>query len=350
MNEVYPWHHEFCLYCLTERESGRAVLLAPLRVTVKDYAVPGGLTIGSVSHPENYAGMAFVSDPGGPGLDVLLTALFKHLRQGDGMNRPFCAVRLWPIESGSELAFVVRRALHRAGFMVQEYGNSHNRYENTKGLSYEAYFRLRSANSRYSIVRRRRALSNAGSVEFALYRDETNLEQAIADYANVARASWKEPETMISEETLQLIRLAARKGVLRLGILHFEGSAVAAQFWIVSSGTAHCARLAYLDTCKHLAVGTVLTDHMIAHLLDHEHVDKIDFGYGNEDYKGSWMKDTREYSGFLAFNPKTRLGFYHGTRHIVGRPLKRFVKRCTHWLTTHHLVPFQKERSAQHEA
>lgn len=335
MNEVYPWHHEFCLYCLSERETGRTVLLAPLQVTFRDYAVPGGLTIGSISHPENYATAAFIFNPTGPDLEVLLTTLFQHLARGCGMDRPFCAVRLWPFESGSKLSAVVRQALHHAGFWTQEYDKSLNRYEDTKGLSYEAYFKLRSANMRYGITRRRRALSKAGLVKFALYSDETNLDQAIADYADVARASWKEPETMISAETLQLIRLAARKGVLRLGILRFEGPAVAVQFWIVSSGVAYCTRLAYRDTCKHLAVGIVLTDYMIAHLLDHEHVDKIDFGYGHENHKAGWMKGSRQYSGVLAFNPKTRQGLYHGIRHLAGRPLKHFIKQGLYWFTKH---------------
>ncbi|MFT3847229.1 MAG: GNAT family N-acetyltransferase [Propionivibrio sp.] len=333
MNEIYPWHHQFRLYCVTESKTGRAVLLAPLRVTVTDYAVPGGLTIGSVSHPENYASVAFVFDPANADLSILLTALFHHLKQGCGLVPPFCAVRLWPIESGSDFAVIVRRALRHTGFWVQAYDNSLNRYEDTRGLTYDAYFKSRSANSRYNIVRRRRALHNTGPVEFTLYLDEINLDQAIADYADVARASWKEPETMISEEILQLIRLTAQKGVLRLGILRFEGSAVAAQFWILTSGIAYCTRLAYRESHKHLAVGTVLTDYMIAHLLDHEHVSRIDFGYGHEDYKASWMKSSREYSGFLAFNPGTGLGLYHGARHIVGRALKRSIKRCMGGLT-----------------
>jgi len=70
----------------------------------------------------------------------------------------------------------------------------------------------------------------------------------------------------------------------------------------------------------------VLTNFMIHHILDRDHAAVIDFGYGEESYKESWMKDARYYEGFMAFNPATRRGVYYGLKHILGQAAKRTAK------------------------
>ena len=132
---------------------------------------------------------------------------------------------------------------------------------------------------------------------------------------------------MFAMETLQLMFLSAAKGCLRLGILRLDGVPTAVQFWIVTGGTAHCARLAYDEAYKKLAVGVVLTDFMIAHMLNQDRVNRLDYGYGRDEYKRGWMKDARDYYGFIAFNPATWRGRIFALRHIQGRRLKDVVKR-----------------------
>jgi hypothetical protein len=320
---------ELCIYGVEEAGSGRPVLLAPLRRSSRDSAVPQCRVVASISHPENYTTVAFAFDPGLKDRAGALAALFGHVRAGaPAASAPPCdAIRLWPVELGSELGETIRRALRAAGFWVQPYANSYNRFEDTNGISYDAYFAQRSANLRYSVRRRRRALEKTGSLQIDVHEGGADLEKAIADYVSVSLHSWKRPGSMVSPPNLQLIRLAAAKGCLRLGILKVGGAAAAAQFWIVSGGTAHCARLAYHGGYKKLAVGVVLTNHMIAHVLDRDRVGKIDFGFGQEDYKGGWMREARDYYGFMAFNPATPRGLYQGARHILGHEAKRLAKR-----------------------
>lgn len=324
MDHYYPWVHEFRLYAV-EDAAGRPLLLVPLRFCTTDYAIAGGRTIGAISHPENYASLALWFDPSAGDRRAVLAALFREFRQG-GTEASFDALRLWPLAQDSADAALVREALRAAGFWVQSYANSYNRYEDTAGLSYETYFAARSANLRYSARRRERALRKAGQVEILLCTDEAGLADVLPGYIEVGRASWKEEGTMVSDETLQLIALVARHGGLRLGVLKLDGVAVAAQFWIVAGGVGHCARLAYHEGYRQLAVGVVLTNHMIAHVLDQDRVASIDFGYGTEDYKGGWMKSARDYVGFMAFNPATRRGLLHGLKNILGQPVKRVLK------------------------
>ena len=329
MRNFFKEAHELRLYGLEEADSGRPLLLAPLCDGTGDYAVKKGHVIGSISHPENYTTAALVFDPAVEHPVPVLEALFRHLRSHspDGNPQRFDAVRIWPVELDSELGDTIHQALRRAGFIVQSYANSFNRYEDTTGLSHEAYFAQRSANMRYNVRRRQRALEKTGGLEFILATSPADLQNAISDYMSVSRASWKSPGSMFASEMLELLSLCAVKGYLRLGILRLDGKAVAVQFWIVSGGTAHCARLAYDEAYKKLAVGVVLTNFMIAHVLDHDHVNKLDYGYGRDDYKRGWMRDAREYYGFIAFNSSTPIGRLSAIRHIQGRRLKRLLKR-----------------------
>jgi len=320
---------ELRIYGLEEADSGRALLLAPLRYTTSDHAAKKGCVVGSLSHPENYATAALIFDPALEHPALVLEALFRHFRSAsrDGHAQRFDAIRMWPFELGSALGDTLHRALRGAGFFVQSYANSFNRYEDTTGLSHEAYFAQRSANMRYNVRRRQRALERTGRLELVLVASPADLEGSVPDYISVSRASWKPLASMFALETLQLMHLCATKGYLRLGILRLDGRPVAVQFWIVSGGTAHCARLAYDEAYKKLAVGVVLTNFMIAHVLDHDRVSKLDYGYGRDEYKEGWMKNAREYYGFMAFNPSTRIGRLSAFRHIQGRRLKRLIKR-----------------------
>jgi Acetyltransferase (GNAT) domain len=327
MRRMFDASDALRLYVVEESASGRPLLLAPLRFSTVDAAVPGARVIGSISHPENYAVMALGFDQSVADPLAVLVALFSHLRTGGaGSEAPCDVLRLWPVEANSARTETVFAAMRRSGFWIQSYANSYNRFETTSGMSYEAYLAGRSANHRYNIRRRHRALEKAGTMELVLYRDQADLGEAVGDYVAVSMASWKSPPTMIAPATLELIELAARKGCLRLGILRVDGVAAAAQFWIVTAGVAHCARLAYREDYRQLAVGVVLTNFMIAHVLDQDHVDRIDFGYGDDAYKGGWMKDSRHYFGFMAFNPSTRRGRLQGLLHILGRPIKRAIK------------------------
>lgn len=328
MLHFYPGAHRVQVYALERAASGEPLLLMPLRVCYIDYSAFGARTLGSISHPENYAPVAMIFSADAPDRERLLIHLLKYMRRGgaDSSDLPVDLLRLWPVDTASDDGRMLRRALREAGFWVQVYANSYNRYEDTVGLGYDEYFALRSANLRYSVRRRQRALEKSGQLELALYKGSDGLDEAIDDYYAVSLGSWKEAESMVSEDMLALIRLTAANGCMRLGILRFNGVPAAAQFWIVAGGVGHCSRLAYHDDFKQQAVGVVLTNFMISHVLEDDHVSRIDFGYGEEDYKGGWMKDARDYYGFLAFNPGTRQGLLHGLKNILGRPIKRLAK------------------------
>ncbi|MDX2463108.1 MAG: GNAT family N-acetyltransferase [Porticoccus sp.] len=337
MKDYYAEDSEFFLYSVEDSESSAPLLLMPMRFTQIDGAVHGAKTLSTVGHMENFSLLSVIfSDKLESQKDRLnvLGALFNVFKCGDSeLQHPKVDVlRLWPVDVGGEMEDIVYGALKQAGFLVQQYENSYNQYENTSGLSYEEYFENRSSNHRYNVRRRQRNLEKAGNLEFCFYSDgaEEDIYQKCMDgYILSSVESWKSPGSMTSRGILDLIKLTAKLGHLRLGVIFLNGRPMAAQFWIVSGGVGHCMRLAYDEAYKKDAPGVVLTHFIMEHLLDTDHVDAVDFGYGDDEYKSKWMKDSRHYAGFMAFNSSTILGLFFGAKHIVGRKVKRILRRIT---------------------
>ncbi len=330
----HMWEGSELRLCSVEDASGEPLLLAPLRMTELDAAVPYAKTLASIGHTENFSVLCLLFNPILAEQDIIqvLSALFRASRSsGQAQHQASVDVlRMWPVEMDSELAQLVGKALDNSGFWVQRYANSFNRFEDTTGLSFDEYFAKRSSNHRYNVRRRQRNMEKAGSFEINIYTGDGSseeLRQGIDGYILGTVECWQSPASMASRHMLNLIRLAAREGCMRLGVLKLDGRPVAGQFWLVSGGVAHCMRLAYHEDYKKLAPGVVLTSHMLAHVLDEDHVNKIDFGEGKDEYKEKWMKNSRDYLGFIAFNPRTLSGLFFAIKHIVGQPVKRFTMR-----------------------
>jgi hypothetical protein len=334
----YVWENDqLRLYAVADA-AGKPLLLAPLRFTVFDGAVPFAKTLASIGHQENFSVLSLHFNPAAEVQPLqVLTAFFKALRNSKTIAEPYAmdVLRLWPVEAGSEQAALIQQALRASGYRVQAYANSFNRYEDTTGIGFEDYFASRSSNHRYNVRRRQRNMEKAGDLEIDIYAQEMSAEElqsAIDDYVIGTVECWQSPASLSSRPMLNLIRLAARQGCLRLGVLKFNGRPIAGQFWIVTGGVAHCMRLAFHEDYKKWAPGVVLTRHILAHVLDNDQVDTIDFGLGAEEYKEKWMKGSRGYAGFMAFNPGTLRGTFFAAKHIIGQPVKRFIARSLQFI------------------
>jgi hypothetical protein len=337
MKGYYAESSEFFLYSVEDIESSTPLLIVPMRFTQIDGAVYGAKALSTVGHMENFSLLSIIFadklESQKDKLDVL-GVLFNVFKLGDReLQHPKIDVlRLWPVDVGGEMENIVSGALKQAGFLIQQYENSYNQYENTSGLSYEEYFENRSSNHRYNVRRRQRNLEKVGKLEFCFYSDgaeEDIYRKCLDGYILSSVESWKSPGSMTSRGILDLIKLTAELGHLRLGVIFLDGRPMAAQFWIVSGGVGHCMRLAYDEAYKKDAPGVVLTHFIMKYLLDVDRVDSVDFGYGDDEYKSKWMKDSRHYAGFMAFNSRTVLGLFFGAKHIVGRRVKRMLRRIT---------------------
>ena len=191
--------------------------------------------------------------------------------------------------------------------------------------TWEDYFQTRSANLRSSIKRRSKKLAaDGGTLEIVMSPEQ--VEEGVAAFQAVYTASWKIPEPY-PEFVPSLIRRLAKLGMLRLGIARLQDKPVAAQLWIVGQDKASIYKVAYHEEFASYSLGTVLTSHLMQHVIEHDHVKEVDFLIGDDNYKQIWMSDRRERWGIIAYNPRTPIGLALLIREASGRLAKRLGKK-----------------------
>ncbi|MBV9812935.1 MAG: GNAT family N-acetyltransferase [Acetobacteraceae bacterium] len=239
--------------------------------------------------------------------------------------RPARAVRLEALACDDARLAALRAGFHRAGLTTLPFAHFGNWHEPVAATGWPGYVAQREGSLRETIRRKLRRWEAGGDRRLRLYRTPDEAACGIAAYQAVYARSWKEPEPF-PRFNPSIMRVAARQGVLRLGVLFDGERPVAAQFWVVSPGRATVLKLAHDEADKAASPGTVLTAMMIRHMLTVERVDEIDFGRGDDPYKRMWTSRRRQRMGIVVVDPLSRAGAAHLARHAAGA-LRRAVRR-----------------------
>lgn len=252
----------------------------------------------------------------------LFTALFRHLARKERAAQ----LQLMPLDSKSEYTSMLSLAQHNAGWRgVHHYFCFGNWIHDTEGESFNQYLSSRPSRLRNTIRRRSQKFVGGDEGQLSLVTDTTGLDKAIEHFNTVYHNSWKRSEPY-PEFIPSLIRLAADKGWLRLGLATYKGIPVASQIWLVTNGTAYIYKLAYDDNYKSQSPGTVLTSFMFQQVMGNDAVQRIDYLSGDDVYKKDWMSVRHERVGTAAFNPGTLRGLWQLSIYTLKRLLKR--KNC----------------------
>jgi len=228
-------------------------------------------------------------------------------------------MRFAPLDCNSSAYQQLLNELRAIGWVPLTYHCFGNWFLEVKN-GWEGYLRSRSANLRSTIKRRSKDFAAAGGTLEVISGCE-NIEQAIAAFQEVYSASWKVPEPY-PDFVPTLIRRMAEKGMLRLGIARLGDQAVAAQLWIVAGRKASIFKLAYHENYADYSPGTVLTAHLLRHVIERDGVTEVDFLKGDDKYKRMWMSHRRERRGIVAYNPATITGAMLLLKELLGRLTK----------------------------
>ncbi|HOO50939.1 MAG TPA: GNAT family N-acetyltransferase [Alphaproteobacteria bacterium] len=152
----------------------------------------------------------------------------------------------------------------------------------------------------------KRRLEREGKLEFRVVTSIEHLESYLDRYYEVYGRSWQKQERLGPTFHRDLARMAVLKGWLRLAFLYFNDIPLAAQFWIVSGGTAYILKTVYDQEYKKYSPGKILTSEMFKYVIDVDKVTTIDYVQGDEDYKKYWTPKRRERRGILVYNDTLR--------------------------------------------
>lgn len=236
------------------------------------------------------------------------------------MLRQCSVVDLSPLDAEALSTDVMERAFSRDRWYVRRYFAFGNWY--TLGMPYQGYLASRGSQLRNTITRKGRAFP--GDLRIVTSPDE--VEAGMDAYEAVYAKSWKQAEPY-PNFARGWARICAENGWLRLGIATMATVPVAAHFWFVVDGKAYIWKLAYDDEYAKTSAGTLVTAHLMRHVLDVDRVTEVDYLTGDDPYKAQWMTDRRERIGMVACNLRTVRGMARAAVECAGDWRRRLRDR-----------------------
>jgi hypothetical protein len=215
---------------------------------------------------------------------------------------------------------LLRQALAASGHWIIEQPSHVNWYLPVV-QGWAPYLASRPGELRSTIARKTKAFLKGGG-RLEIVETEDGCEAALDAYATVYARSWKQPEPCL-DFVPALVAMCARRGWLRLGIAWLDDRPISAQIWVVSNGKASIFKLAYDEQQARLAPGTLLTAHMMRHVIEVDRVREVDYLVGNDAYKAHWMSHQRQRIGLLAYDRRKALGWIGAVRAVVSRWRRR---------------------------
>jgi hypothetical protein len=216
------------------------------------------------------------------------------------------SLRLEPVAEDDRKLQMLQQQMESIGYQSYRRFRFYNWIHKVQGQSFETYMASRPSRVRNTITRKQRKLQREHGYEVRLYGDNP-LQQALADYQSVYRASWKAHEQY--EGFIEgLAQSLAGSGWLRLAVLYIEDKPAAAQFWFVAHGKASIFKLVYDEVWKQYSPGSILISYLMQHVIETDKVEEIDFLTGNDAYKQDWMSERRQRWALSLFKPRKPKG------------------------------------------
>lgn len=233
-------------------------------------------------------------------------------------------IDLHPLDFDTMMFPALKKAFGNAGLKVQDYFCFGNWYLQVRGRSYAEYYVTLPSQLKNTVKRKKKRFEKSPNSSIVVYRDEAGLDKAMRAYEQIYASSWKIPEPFPGF-IRGLCRACADSGWLRLAVAYVDDQPAAAQIWIVVGGIANIYKLAYDERFAKLSLGTVLTAHLMEHVIDVDKVHEVDYLTGDDAYKKDWMSHRRERWGIVAFNLRTPNGLLAAARHLGARAARRVL-------------------------
>jgi CelD/BcsL family acetyltransferase involved in cellulose biosynthesis len=215
------------------------------------------------------------------------------------------------MDAESELTTMLATSLRQVGYVVKTYRGYTNCYQPGTD-SFRSYRAKLPRSSRAQInkhLSKYRRLQQSKPTRLELFSDSTNVDRAIADFATVFQASWKQPDVH-PQYIPRLIATGLAAKTLRLLVLYIEDQPAAVELAIIAEGRGMFYRTAYDPRFAEHSPGAIVRTKLVEHLIDRENVTEIDFGRDAEEHKKFWVRQQRVRQGIIAYNCSTFGGMF----------------------------------------
>lgn len=198
---------------------------------------------------------------------------------------------------------------------------------------WDAYWEGLSGKMRSNVRRARRKLEERGEVEFELIADPgERLDELLETGFKIEASGWKGEGGTAIESSPASRRFyeessawAARRGILRIGILRVAGRPVGFHLGIETDEAQYLLKLGIAGGLAKLGLGQIMSAEMIEHGFA-AGLARTEFMGAADRYKTRWATDTRELIRLQAFAPGP-VGTAHRLAQTHGRTLAKRVLR-----------------------
>ena len=173
----------------------------------------------------------------------------------------------------------------------------------------ELFYQSCSASSRkqYKKCVRRLEKNFPGKVRIVTYSQENNLDEAIRYASHVSAKTYQHSigcGFVDNPFTRALLKNAAQNGWLRIHIMFINDEPCAYEVWVRYGKAYHGHGIGFDPKWQKWRIGTVLFQKTLESVCDDPDVERIDFGFGDADYKRSYGdKEWKEASVYI-FAPR----------------------------------------------
>jgi hypothetical protein len=239
---------------------------------------------------------------------------------------PWESLDLNPLDTDAPLVAALADRLRRRRCFVQRYFRFGNWYLDVAGRSCDEYLESLPSRLRNTLKRKGRKLEQQGNATYEVLATEEGLDATLDEYERVYARSWKQGESY-PLFIRDVAHAFVKRGWLRLGVLRIAGEAAATQLWFVYNRTASIFKLAYDPRYTEHSVGSLLTAHLMRHVIDVDRVDTVDYLSGDDDYKKDWMSARRERWGLRVYRWGSVAGLAGAARSLAGELARRGLNR-----------------------
>jgi hypothetical protein len=160
----------------------------------------------------------------------------------------------------------------------------------------DAVYQSLSSKTRNTLRRKTRKLEKqfAGQIRVVTYRDENECEQAICAASHISEHTYHAglgAGLVNDPQTQEMMKTASRQGWLRMSILYIKDEPCSFQLGLRYGKSYFLEQLGFNPSWKQWNVGTYLFNKVLEELCLDPHVEELNFGFGDAQYKRTYATE-----------------------------------------------------------
>ena len=259
----------------------------------------------------------------GADLDAVAEALASALAQD---VPDWESLDLNPMDPADPLYAGLERGIRERGCYVQRYFRFGNWRLPLGGRSYADYLAGLPSRLQNTLKRKGKKLAQLDGARYEIVQTPDAVDAAMDAWEQLYAKSWQQVESYPAFMR-DVAREFAARGWLRLGMLWMGDRLAAAQMWFVYNRTASIFKLAYDPQYTEHSAGSLLTAHLMRHVIDVDRVETVDYLSGDDDYKRDRMSERGERWGLRVYRWRSLAGFAGAARSLAGQLARRGLDR-----------------------